>query len=785
MTRRTLARSLASVLVALVLAALWIRLGPLPAGLLNVRRDVSTTVVDRNGQLLYESRAGDGTRGAWITQNALPPNLVAATIAAEDRRFFRHYGIDPVAIARAASRNLRAGYIVEGGSTISQQAAKLLLMRRSSGRDTRGVSAKIREAVVALRLEHRLSKREILALYLSLAPYGNQIHGAERASRAYFGCPASLLTPAQAAFIAGLPQRPSRFNPFRNTRPAIARQKRVLDRMAELGLLPPGIVNEARAEQLVLKRDESTFAAPHFVEMILSKYGDASQSRIETTLDLDLQRDVQGIIRSQRAHLEDHRAHNVAVVVLDNASGEWLAWEGSGNYEDAEHGGTINGPLALRQPGSALKPFTYALAFEEGRSPATVLADVPSHFPTPAGGVVYSPRNYDGRYRGPLLARRALAGSENVPAVVLASEIGVPKLVRFLRTAGITSFDRTSDYYGLGITLGNAEVRLSELTAAYAAFARGGMLMTPSVIRGGDRTLTRLVSPRAAFWITDILSDPDAREFVFGRGGSLDFPFPVAAKTGTSEGYHDNWAIGYTREVTVGVWVGNFDRSPLTNSSGITGAGPVFHAVMLAAQQRVAGHLLDGDEPLATPPGDVARATICALSGMRANLWCPARINEWLPAGASELPCSWHHQSEDGTVVIWPPVYRQWAQQQQPRQPQQPQQVSRVDGTARVEQVHQRKGALPMSNANRFAIANPPEGALYLIDPTLRRAYQTLALRASADREAGEIEWAVDGRAVGRAESDSPVSWPLAPGEHHISARDARGRTAETSIVVR
>ena len=364
---------------------------------------------------------------------------------------------------------------------------------------------------------------------------------------------------------------------------------------------------------------------------------------------------MQGIIRSHRPTLEKHRARNVAVVVLKNDTGEWLAWEGSGDYLDAEHGGTINGPLALRQPGSALKPFTYALAFEEGRNPATVLADVPSHFPTAEAGVVYSPRNYDGRYRGPLLARRALAGSENVPAVALAADIGVPKLVPFLRSAGLTTFDKTASHYGLGITLGNAEVQLAELVGCVRRVCARRILLQPAAVRGGDRTTERFISPRSAFWVTDILSDPDAREYIFGRGGSLDFPFPVAAKTGTSEGYHDNWAIGYTRDITVGVWVGNFDRTPLTNSSGITGAGPIFHAVMLAAHRRVVRQPEAAHVPVSTPEGDVTRASVCALSGMSANPSCPARINEWLPSGAAELPCSWHHLTEDGVIVVWPP----------------------------------------------------------------------------------------------------------------------------------
>jgi penicillin-binding protein 1C len=775
--------------VAIVLLV-WLRTGPLPDGLLDLVDTHSTTVFDRNGEVLYESRAGDGTRAMWLEANALPANLVSATIAAEDRRFYRHAGVDPVAIVRAAWRNVREGTVVEGGSTISQQVAKLLLARRNDGGQQRGLWAKTREAVVAVRLEHRLNKREILTLYLNLAPYGNQIHGAERASRAYFGSSATVLTPAQSAFLAGLPQRPSRFNPLRNPQSALARQKRVIGRMEALGLLNPSQAAEARAEQMTFRRDESTFVAPHFVEMVLAGSTSPRPPRVDTTLDAALQRDVQGIIRMQRATLEKHRARNVAVVVLKNDTSEWLAWEGSGDYFDAEHGGTINGALALRQPGSALKPFTYALAFEEGWTPATALADVPSHFPTAEQGVVYSPRNYDGRYRGPLLARRALAGSENVPAVAVAAEIGVPKLVRFLRNAGLSSFDKTASHYGLGITLGNAEVQLAELVAAYSAFARGGLLLQPTAVRGSHRTAARFISPRSAFWITDILSDSSAREYIFGRGGSLDFPFPVAAKTGTSEGYHDNWAIGYTREITVGVWVGNFDRTPLSNSSGVTGAGPIFHAVMLAADTHVGGTSAT-DEPLALPPNDVTRVSICALSGMRANGSCPARINEWLPSGATELPCSWHHLTEDGVDVIWPPEYRQWAQAQEIPGHRPSSIVHRPSSRRstmddRRSTMDDRRSTMDDGRSTiALSIQNPPDGATYLIDPTLRSKYQTIALRASADSGAGRIEWSVNGRDVGTSAPDKPLQWPLTPGTHTIAATDDRGRTAEASIVVK
>ena len=764
-------------LTALALA-LWIRLGPVPADLLDDRAITSTSVVDRRGVPLYEALSGDGTRNVALSADGLPGPLMSATIAAEDRRFWSHPGIDPIAMLRALKRDLLELRVVEGGSTISQQVAKLLLNRQSPKR-RRGVAAKIHEAVLALRIEHRFSKREILALYLNLAAYGNQVVGAERASRAYFGSAASMLTPAQAAFLAGLPQRPSGFNPYRARDGAMARQRVVLERMKVAGMLTSEQLQEARAERLTLTREAAPFGAPHFVGMVLAAAGDMRPARIQTTIDGELQSDIGGIIRSHREILMKHGAANVAVVVLENASGEWLAWEGSGDYFDAAHGGTINGPVIPRQPGSALKPFTYALAFDSGFSPASVLPDVPSHFPTAEAGVLYTPRNYDGRYRGPLLARRALAGSENVPAVALASELGVPNLLRFLVRSGFTTFDRNASYYGLGVTLGNAEVRLDELVAAYSAFARRGEWMAPTYLAGAPRGERRvLVSPRTAFWITDILSDPEAREYIFGRGGSLEFPFPVAVKTGTSQAYHDNWTIGYSRHVTVGVWVGNFDRAPLRSSSGVTGAGPIFHAVMLAAERRSVPRPGEVGAPdVAAPDADMAVRTreICTMSGMAANPWCPTRRREWIATDTEMLPCSWHHLTDEGLLTIWPAEYRQWAFDHGLDRPAP--EVREPAEFRKVRDVRQAK-------ADSLRISNPPDGATYLIDPTLRREFQALALRAVRSVP-GPVEWMVDGRALGTVPSERSTTWPLAPGRHTFVARDADGRLAESTIVVR
>ncbi|MDP9193990.1 MAG: penicillin-binding protein 1C [Acidobacteriota bacterium] len=730
--RRRLAGWSGGVLAAALLAGAWLRLGPIDPALLERAQSRSLTILDRNGEVLYESLGAAGTRGETVAANQLPPRVVEATLVAEDRRFFRHPGVDPIAISRAMLHNVRAMRVVEGGSTITQQVAKLLLQSTN-----RSVRQKSREAVLALRLEHRFTKLEILALYLNLAPYGNRIDGIARASRTYFGCAPEQLTPAQAAFLASLPQRPSAFNPLRNPESARARQRHILAGMK----LSSEERTQARAERLQFTKGSQPVLAMHFVEHVLAKNVTRSGS-IRTTLDAPLQRDVMGIIAAHRKTLLRHGAHSVAVAVLDNATGDWLAWEGSGDYFGEGFGGAIDGVTSPRQPGSTLKPFTYALAFESGRSPAAVLADVPSHFSTAEEGIVYTPRNYDNQYRGPLRVRAALAGSQNVPAVAILSQLGSESLLRLLRNAGFSGLDRTADFYGLGLTLGDAEVTLEQLVKAYATFARRGAQPQANA--------KPLFSQRTAFWITDILSDAAAREYAFGSGGSLDFPFPVAVKTGTSQAYRDNWTVGYTRDVTVGVWVGNFDRRPLRGSSGVTGAAPIFNGVMLAAMKRARGSLPIGDTtPIVPPPANVESIDICVLSGARPSPYCPAIAKEWLATDESPRFCAWHH---DGTID-WPAEYRAWARKNSPSP--QPQRTA---------------------HRNTFRIANPPDGATYLIDPTLRMQYQTVRLRADAT---SRVEWRINNQRIPGNE------WSLVPGKHTITAVDASGKRDSVQILVK
>ena len=781
---RSVARRWRWLAAGALILALWIRLGPLPAGLLDDEARPSTVIVDRHGEALYESRSGTGTRSTRIAAGALPEPLTTATIAAEDARFRWHPGVDPIAVARAAWRNLISGRVTEGGSTITQQVVKLLEARRTGAVQPRTWRSKVREAVLALRLEHRLTKDEILAWYLTLAPYGNQLEGADRAAQGYFGRSVATLTPAEAAFLAALPQQPSRSNPWRDPAPARRRQARILNEMRARDWLSDVDHKMAQRETLVFSHEPRFALAPHFVERVRSAVGAGRPRRVETTLDAALQRSVRGIIEANRPALERHRAWNVAVAVLDNRTGEWLAWEGSGNYFDTEHGGAIDGVTAPRQPGSALKPFTYAAAFERGYHPAQVIADVPSQFPTADPGVMYSPRNYDGQFRGPLQIRAALAGSENVPAVAVASEIGVPSVLRLLRRAGFTTLDRNAGHYGLGLTLGNAEVRLDEMVAAYAAMARGGVYAAPRMVRAVDGRPdpvpqpSRIVAERTAFWITDILADAEARAFVFGRGGSLEFPFSVAAKTGTSQAYHDNWAIGYTRDVTVGVWVGNFNRQPLAYSSGVTGAGPIFHDVMLAAVEHVTGSLpIDDFTPIAVPSNDVRAGEVCAVSGLTPTGACPRVVTEWLPAGSTIHDCTWHHASDQGVVTVWPANYRHWARTEGllrdvSAAPSVAVATSRATPAERI--------AAP---ATGLSIAAPLAGAVYLIDPTLRSEFQTLPLRAQGGR--GTLEWSVDGTPIGTAGRDDTLRWPLTRGTHTISVKDTTGQQAETRVVVK
>lgn len=585
MRRRT--KVLAGSFVVVGALGLWARLGGLPVAITQPRTIRAPTFLASDGSpldaaatraLAAEKRQSSKTRGPSLAKQA--KRLAAATKAAEDRRFTSHVGVDPIAVIRAVGADVRARRVVQGGSTITQQLVKL---RAGSGSDGRSALGKLRQAIFALRLEHRLSKDDILSAYLAEAPYGGRMIGAESAAEGYFGTSASQLTWAQAAYLAALPQRPTAFNPRRDQTAARHRQVWILRRLRKTGGINERELKSALSEPLNLVPDAFDPQAPHFTEM-LAKQLTTTGVPIRTTLDAALQRDVVGIARQQRRVLRKNHAANVAVVVLDNRTGAVRAWEGSGDYFDADHGGMLNGPTLVRQVGSTIKPFIYAGAFDAGSAPGDLIDDTP--FETMADGKNFQPQNYDHKFRGPIPMRRALASSINIPAVRLLADQTPRVLMNTLSRSGI-DLPFGPQHYGLALGLGTAEISLLDLTKAYASFARGGMSLNPTFlepakVQAGGR---QVVSESAAFLVSDVLSDNEARASAFGRRSALKFTFPVAAKTGTSQNFHDNWVVGYTADFTVGVWVGNFDRTPLAGATGVTGAGPVFHAVMLAAHR--------------------------------------------------------------------------------------------------------------------------------------------------------------------------------------------------------
>ncbi|MFC7338355.1 penicillin-binding protein 1C [Haloferula chungangensis] len=543
---------------------------PIPQDLTNTQK--SPILLDRHGEPLHHLTLPDFTRSQPVPLAEIPDELIACTLAAEDKRFYSHSGIDLLATARAAKDRIQNGRTISGASTITQQLVKI-----TSPKSPRTLKTKLREALTARHLELTWSKDQILEAYLNRLDYGHNRLGPSEAARYYFQKPLADLSLAESALLAGLPQSPSRLNPTRHPDRALIRRDTVLTRLADAGNYDASSISAAKAEPLQLRPLKKDSTAPW-----LASFPDLrpSTSDLQTSLDASLQRQIESIVTEELAPLANKNLHHAAVVVVHNPSGEILALVSSGNWHDPR-GGQINGALTPRSPGSALKPFTYLLSFEKsGRFPGSIIADIPTRFRTREG--LDLPENFDRHFRGPVTIRQALACSLNVPAMRELNDLGGPEpLHTFLQQLGISTLDPDPIPYGLGLTLGNAPVTLLELTNAYATLARSGHFQSPTLIPHPSTSIShRCFSSTAAFLISDILSDPAARAPAFGRHGPLELPFRCAAKTGTSSDFRDNWCLGYTPEFTVGVWAGNFDNSPMKGTTGVDGAGPIFHRSM-------------------------------------------------------------------------------------------------------------------------------------------------------------------------------------------------------------
>ena len=738
-----------------------------PSLALNAAQQTAVTIEDRHGLPLRSTRSADGSRARWVPFDRIDPDLINAFVAVEDRRFWDHGGIDLRAVARAARDNLRARRVVSGASTLTMQLARLL---RPADRDWGG---KFGQALWALRLEYHLDKQQILEQYLNRVHLGQAAMGVGAATSLYFGTSASEVSLGQAAMLAGLAHAPSRDNPL--AAPAAARGRRLvaLARMQRLGYTSAEDVQRAREEPLVSAARGAPFLAPHFTTRVLAWLGDsttAPNGSVRTSLDLELQTALEAEVRHTVDVLRDRGVKHAAAVVLENASGEVLAWVGSPEFWAAEDGQT-DMVVSPRQPGSALKPFVYGLAFERGYTAASVLADIPKTYATASGP--YRPRNYDRRFRGPVRAREALASSYNVPAVELAARLGTASVLQTLHLAGFESLRRDAEHYGLGLALGNGDVTLVELANGYRALANGGE-WRPWRWRAGAASgeTRRVLSPVASAIVLDILRDPSARIPGFGTTTPFDFPFPVAVKTGTSRHYTDNWAVGTTRGFTVAVWVGDFGGRPMQGVSGVTGAGPLLHRAVMAAAKRI--------EPGAlTTPAEAGATSlaVCRLSGMRATDSC-AQLTEWFAAGTA--PTSDDDWERDGQVSL-PDEYAEWA-----RQSLQQTAVAVAAGEQGATAPARTLAIAPTgrdagtdAERRRFRIISPLDGDVYSIPAGIEARYATIALRAVGGPGGNaKVRWLVDGKPFGEER------WPLSPGEHVIRAERATGEVAEVRIRV-
>ncbi|MDR1684247.1 MAG: penicillin-binding protein 1C [Elusimicrobiota bacterium] len=550
----------------------------------------SCKITDRYGRPLRNILSGADGVLVPVAIEDVSPWFVLAVLAAEDKRFFEHGGVDIKAAARAAWQNAAGGQILSGASTITQQ-----LVSASRPKD-KSLLSKIKQVIDASALEAQMSKEQILEAYFNTINLGGNIYGAEAAASAYFNTTARALSTAQAAFLAGVIKSPAGYNPRKNFTAAKKRQKQVLGLMLKNGYVNQNLYQAALDEQITVNAQNPALSAPHYAEFIKTKLP-ACRGEARSAIDGNIQAHIEALLPAYVGMFKQNNLTNAAAVVLDNKTGEVLAMAGSAGYFDERAQGYVNGALALRQPGSSLKPFVYALALENGYTANTKIEDEDKFF---SGG--YRPRNYDEGYHGAPTLREALACSYNIPAVQVASVLGADKILDILKRAGFDSLNKTAQDYGLGLALGNGEVTLLELANAYRALANGG-LWSPVVLSLQPALKTagaprRVFDEKTAFIITDILADNAARAAAFGMNSPLNMPFNFASKTGTSKDYRDNWAAGYNARFTIAVWTGNFNGEPMRRVSGITGAAPLLRDIAMYLDAAY-----PSAEAFARPPG--------------------------------------------------------------------------------------------------------------------------------------------------------------------------------------
>lgn len=743
----------------------------------------STLLVDRHGRFLGEHCADEGC-GYWELDD-VPERVARATIAIEDRRFAEHRGVDVRAIGRAALQNVRAGEVVSGASTLAMQVAR---MQRPGPRT---LPRKAVEAATALALVARHGREAVLRHYLRIVPYGHRTHGIAHAARLYLDKPVRDLSWAEIAFLAAIPQAPSRTSPWdpRGRARGVARGTRILDLLREEGEIGDAEWTASRAEirrLAVPARPERPEVALH----ALLRFTDADPSgprRIETTLDLDLQGAATAATADMVEEWTSRGAGNAAVLVVDLEDLSVRAAVGSSDYFDDRRAGSIDYLRVPRSPGSTLKPFLFALAYRDGvLSPDRVLDDLGRG----PGGIV----NSDGRFHGPMLPRAALARSRNVPAATLLAEVGAERFWAFLGDLGLHDHRQPPDRYGLGLAIGGMPVSLERLVRATAVFGRGGRLAelrwrrddpVGAPVGSQAAATSRAVAARSAPLPADVarlvslqLSDPQARLPVFPRLGWLEYPFPVAVKTGTSSRWRDSWTLAWSDRFLVGVWVGHPDHRPMVGLSGYEAASRLARRVVLALHpERFDGF---GDTAFPPPPGwDGVR--LCALSGRPATPACDRVVSEWLPPSRPlRDPCPLHRRvavdrrngwlADDRTPpehveirgVLDPPArLALWAAREglPLAPPPRPSPEARRSGLSRVAE-----------KPIRLAVESPADGLRLLVDPETPAGLSTVALRVDVDPLPTEVLWWVDDMPFALVGAPFEARWPIEAGEHVVQA---------------
>ena len=734
-------KGLALLLLFGALFFLFLRFSPYTALADFKNRPVSTRIYDANGELIQIFALENGVRREKVPLSEIPLFVQELFIESEDRHFYAHHGIDFAAILRAAVQNVSEVRTVSGASTITMQLARIIRPNQN-----RNLLVKIREALDALRLEARLSKQEILELYLNTVPFGFNTEGIASAARYFFSKDTQSLTKAEAACLAVIPRRPNLYNPLTNPENCAK---------AAAELCKDESFSKEDLEKLTASARPFSypFNAPHFVRYLSQTTSSpiGKKAEVNTTLVLSVQHKAEDLLSRAIERYAENRLSNGAILVTDTQSGAILAWVGSADFFDDAHSGQVDGVLSTQQPGSSMKPFLYALALESGFSPASVLPDIPMEF---GFEHLYVPQNFNNRFNGPVRFRVALASSLNIPAVFLLNEIGTEKYLKKLRELGFDSLENTDA--GLSLALGGADVSIFEMTQAFSLFARDGVFVPltglldehfhDSPEKATEKSV-RVYDMNTARLICDMLSDKEARALGFGYSQTFETPFPAMFKTGTANQYQNITALGATPQYTVGVWMGNFSGETVVGKTGSSVPAKIARDLLVLLQG-------NGGKDF-EKPAQFKKERICALSGMKAGKNCPDTVLEYAAIGEAKSPsCDWH--TENGTV--YPAEYVTWFRLKN-----------------RSGEVGDRGSAL--------RIISPRNGSVFYYDESIPSGQQKLIVEASGGSEE-TARFFVDGKRLTENTRPFIAQVPITRGNHTIRV-ECGNEQSELNIVVK